>query len=131
MYQMYALGAQVWNSKWGPLPGERGCRLRRDQQDDQWREVIRHVQNTLKEEGWTDQPAGLLGIKIVQVLELNSGVSLDTNVIPRKIRVEFGIPTTARAARTARALLAEMEQKARRQDHQAEERLQETDAAAA
>ena len=119
MYQMYALGARVWNSKWGPLPGERGCRLRRDQQDDQWRRIIEIVRNSLTEEGWTDEPADLLGIKIVQVLEQNSGVSLDTNgqcSIPRKIRVEFGIPTTARATRTARALLAELEQKAGRQD---------------
>jgi cytoskeletal protein CcmA (bactofilin family) len=131
MYQMYALGTQAWSSQWGPLPGESGCRLRRDQQDDQWRKVIEHVRNSLTEEGWTDEPADLLGIKIVQVLEENSGASLETNgrcAIPRKIRVEFGIPTTAGATRTARALLAELAQKA---NHAAEARWQETEVVAA
>jgi cytoskeletal protein CcmA (bactofilin family) len=134
MYRMYALGAQTWSPNWGPLPGERGCRLRHDQQNEQWRSVIEYARNSLLEEGWTDEPADLLGIKIVQVLERNSGVSLDTNgqcAIPRKIRVEFGIPTTAKAIKTANALLAELEQKAGRQNNEAEAPWQETEVAAA
>ena len=114
MYEMYALGAQVWSSEWGPLPGERGCRLRRDKQEEQWREIIRSVRSALLAEGWTDEPAGLLGIKIIQVLEQNASVSFDTGgrcAIPRKIHIEFGIPTTAKAAMTLRALLAEMKQR--------------------
>ncbi len=133
MYQMYALGARAWDAKWGPLPGERGCRLRRDLQDDQWRRIIEFVRNSLTEDGWTDEPADLLGIKIVQVLEQNSGVSIDTNgqcSIPRKICTEFAIPTTVKATRTARALLAEREQKEGSQTHE-EGRWQETGVVAA
>jgi cytoskeletal protein CcmA (bactofilin family) len=134
MHQMYALGAPAWSPKWGPLPGERGCRLRHDQQNEQWRAVIEHVRNSLLQEGWSDEPAGLLGIKIVQVLEQNSGVSLDTSghcAIPRRIRVEFGIPTTAKVTKTARALLAEFEQKACRPNIGANGHWQESEVAAA
>ena len=72
--------------------------------------------------GRLDRSAGgLLGIKIVQVLELNSGVSLDTKECQSHARsaLEFGIPATAKAARTARALLAETGAEGGSQDHQA------------
>jgi hypothetical protein len=56
----------------------------------------------------------VIGLKIVEVLERNGGVSLEKDghgAIPRKIRVEFDIPTTEKAARAARALLVERGEK--------------------
>lgn len=121
MYRMYALGDQAWDPKWGPLPGERGCRLRRDLQDDQWRKIIEFVRGSLTEDDWTDEPAGVIGARILQVLEQNSGVSLETGAhcaIPRKIRGEFGMPVTAKLAKAARALLADLEQRSLRPDQE-------------
>jgi cytoskeletal protein CcmA (bactofilin family) len=124
MYQMYALGNHTWDLKWGPLPGERGCRLRRDLQDDQWRKIIEFVRASLAEDGWVDEPAGLIGAKLVQVLEQNSGVSLDSGAhcaIPRKIRSEFGMPVTAKLAKAARTLLADLEQRSSRPELESQE----------
>jgi hypothetical protein len=121
---LFALGMQAWDPKWGPLPGGRGCRLRRDLQDDQWRKIIEFVRNSLTEEGWADEPAGLLGVKIVQVLEQNSGMSLETGAhcaIPRKVRGEFGMPVTAKLAKAARALLSDLEQRSSRPDQETAE----------
>jgi hypothetical protein len=51
----------------------------------------------------------VLGLKIIERLERNAGVSLNVEgrcPIPRKIRIEFGIPISAKAIKAARALLA-------------------------
>jgi cytoskeletal protein CcmA (bactofilin family) len=52
MYRMYAIGAREWKESWGPLPGQRGCRLRRDEQDVQWREIIKFVHSVLMTGSW-------------------------------------------------------------------------------
>ena len=109
MYRMYALGAREWNAKWGPFPGQRGCRLRRDEQDAQWREIIKFVHSVHTTGRWADKPADVVGVKILHELEQNSGLPIDITCIPRRVRVEFGIPATAKAMEVARALLQSME----------------------
>jgi len=105
MYRMYALGAREWNAGWGPLPGQRGCRLRRDEQDAQWREVIKFVHGVLMAGTWAEQPADVVGVKILQRLEQNSGFPIEPTWIPRRVRTEFGIPTTAKGMEAARSQL--------------------------
>lgn len=136
MYQMYAVGGEAWNPKWGPLPGERGCRLRRDLQDRHWRKLIELTRTTLLDEGWADEPAGVLGLKIMEIFEQNAGVSFDRDNpcgnIARKIRVEFGLPLSATATRAARILLSERERsKAQRHDEAGARSRQETEHLAA
>ena len=109
MHQMYALGEREWNAKWGPLPGQPGCRLRRERQDHHWREVIEVTRGAILQRGRPKQPADLIGLEIIERLEQNSGESLDLDghcPIPRRIRVEFSIPTSAKAIKEARTLLA-------------------------
>ena len=53
------MGCQV-----GPIArASAAAACRRDLQDDQWRKIIEFVRNSLTEDGWTDEPADLLGIK--------------------------------------------------------------------
>jgi cytoskeletal protein CcmA (bactofilin family) len=109
MHQMYALGERAWNAKWGPLPGQPGCRLRRERQDHHWRDVIEVARGAILQRGRPKQPADLIGLEIIERLEQNSGESLDLDgrcPIPRRIRVEFSIPTSAKAIKEARTLLA-------------------------
>ena len=109
MQQLYGLGAGEWKAQWGPLPGEPGCRLRRATQVHRWREAIALTRNALLVTGWADEPADVLGLEIIERLERNAGVSLDVEgrcAVPRKIRVEFGIPTSSKTIKAARALLA-------------------------
>jgi hypothetical protein len=106
---MYALGAREWNPKWGPLPGQRGCRLRRDEQDAQWREIIKFMHSVHTAGRRADEPADVVGVKILHALERNSGLPIDVACIPRRVRVEFGIPATAKAMEVARALLQSIE----------------------
>jgi cytoskeletal protein CcmA (bactofilin family) len=109
MYRMYALGAREWNPKWGPSPGQRGCRLRRDEQDAQWREIIKFMHSVLTSGGRPQESADAVGVKIVRTLEQNSGLPIDITCIPRRARVEFGIPATAKAMDVARALWQSLE----------------------
>jgi cytoskeletal protein CcmA (bactofilin family) len=109
MYRTYALGAREWTASWGPLPGQRGCRLRRDEQDAQWREIIRFIHSVLMAGKWAEQPADVVGVKILQRLEQNSGSPVEATWIPRRVRTEFGIPTTPKAMETARAQLESIE----------------------
>jgi cytoskeletal protein CcmA (bactofilin family) len=104
MYRMYALGVREWNPKWGPSPGQRGCRLRRDEQDAQWREIIKFAHSVLTSGGRAQESADAVGIKIVRMLEQNSGLPIDITCIPRRARIEFGIPATAKVMEAARAL---------------------------
>ena len=110
MREIYGAGVGEWSATWGPLPGRRGCRLRRATQEDVWREVIERTRATLLEEGWSEAPADALGLKIVERLESNARVSLDVVgqcAIPRRIRVEFAIPTSPKAIKAGRAALSE------------------------
>jgi hypothetical protein len=59
---------------------------------------------------WAEQPADVIGAKILQVLEQNAGVAIDSTCIPKRVRVEFGIPTTAKAIDLARAVLDSIEE---------------------
>jgi cytoskeletal protein CcmA (bactofilin family) len=114
MRAIYGSGSGEWNANWGPLPGKRGCRLRRAAQEEIWREVIERARETLWQEGWRDVPADALGLKIVERLESNARVSLDVDgqcAIPRRIRVEFGIPTLSKAIKAGRAALREWDAK--------------------
>jgi len=117
MREIYASGVGEWSANWGPLPGKRGCRLRRATQEDVWRGVIERTRATLLERGWSDAPADALGLKIVERLETNAHVSLDVDgqcAIPRRIRAEFAIPTSAKAIKAGRAALREWDAKAER-----------------
>ena len=110
MREIYGSGIGEWNAHWGPLPGKRGCRLRRAAQEEVWREVIERTRQILLQEGWRDAPTDALGLKIVERLESNARLSLDVDgqcAIPRRIRVEFAIPTLSKAIKAGRAALRE------------------------
>jgi cytoskeletal protein CcmA (bactofilin family) len=114
MREIYGAGISEWNANWGPLPGKRGCRLRRAAQEEIWREVIERIREALLQQGWRDAPADALGLKIVERLESNARVSLDVDghcAIPRRIRVEFAIPTLSKAIKAGRAALREWDAK--------------------
>ena len=112
MYRMFALGTQDWNPTWGPLPGQRGCRLRRNEQEAQWWEIIKFVHSRLIAGEWAHQPADAVGLKVIQVIERNSGLTIDPSCIPRRARVEFGIPTAPKAVEAARTMLHLIEKNA-------------------
>jgi cytoskeletal protein CcmA (bactofilin family) len=114
MREIYGSGVGQWCANWGPLPGRRGCRLRRTAQEEVWREVIERARAALLQEGWSDAPADALGLKIVARLERNAHVSLEVDgdcAIPRRIRVEFAIPTMPKAIKAGRVALGEWDAK--------------------
>jgi cytoskeletal protein CcmA (bactofilin family) len=114
MREIYGAGVGEWSANWGPLPGRRGCRLRRATQEDVWREVIEGTRATLLEGGWSEAPADALGLKVVERLESNAHVSLDVDgqcAVPRRIRVQFAIPTLPKAIKAGRAALREWDAK--------------------
>jgi cytoskeletal protein CcmA (bactofilin family) len=122
MYRMFALGAREWAPHWGPVPGQKGCRLRRHEQDAQWREIIRFVHSVLMTGRWASQAPDVVGAKIMRMLEQNAGVSIEATCIPKRTRVEFGIPTTARAMATALSTTEKLESSPKDLESLAEQR---------
>jgi len=52
--------------------------------------------------GLAQKPTDEAGVRIVRVLQQNSDLPIDVTCIPKRTRVEFGIPATAKAMEAAR-----------------------------